>query len=242
MLSLLLPACLFSAGRIELVGDGPQGPQITFVGASGQTYFTAGEGGTTLETASEFTAKDVYVETSEMGLAEALGKIGTMETQVAELYGLVQNLTAAVAAGGGGAPADLPLANGVHLSSDCESQLGGTALGEVFDTGDGVLACQFPASSCPGGWTQYESWSQTTSSSCTGGYNDYACITTRGSCSTGGHEWSNVAQESCYAGNSCHNTACANAPHQYVNGVACCTGSFCGSAHCTATVEIVGCY
>ena len=166
MLSLLLPACLFSAGRIGLVGDGPKGPQITFAGASGQAYIAAGEGGTTVETASEFTAKDVYVETSEMGLAEALGKIGTMETQVAELYGLVQNLTAAVAAGG----------------------------------------------------------------------------TTRGSCSTGGHEWSNVAQESCYAGNSCHNTACANAPHQYVNGVACCTGSFCGSVLCTATVQIVGCY
>ncbi|MFA6329170.1 MAG: carboxypeptidase-like regulatory domain-containing protein [Candidatus Micrarchaeia archaeon] len=57
--------------------------------------------------------------------------------------------------------------------------------------------CRFSGSSCPGGWTQYGSWSTTTaghSSSCgwvSSPWPEPSC------CSTGSHDFSNTAVESC---------------------------------------------
>jgi hypothetical protein len=124
----------------------------------------------------------------------------------------------------------LDLIYGIHSSEQC-TNLGGT----VVDAGAGDI-CRFTASSCRAGWTQYGSWSTTTSNTATCdnsyiyffGQGDEACGGgTATTCDTGSHVFSNVARESC--------TVTASSSRYCI---ACTTTS----SSASATITEVGCY
>lgn len=68
-----------------------------------------------------------------------------------------------------------------HTEVDCVS-----AGGEVVVVEGSVKICRFNRSACPAGWVRYKNWTTTTVSSS-------LC------CTTGSHNWSNVAPEACYS-------------------------------------------
>ncbi len=86
--------------------------------------------------------------------------------------------------GSGGAA---PLYSGVHNSDDCTVQGG-----NVYTVSGGDQICQISASSCPAGWTQLSSWSETTSKYCAG---TGSCPPTN--CTTGSHLWADTCREAC---------------------------------------------
>ncbi|PIO08743.1 hypothetical protein COU59_00195 [Candidatus Pacearchaeota archaeon CG10_big_fil_rev_8_21_14_0_10_34_12] len=111
------------------------------------------------------------------------------------------------------------LVNSVHTDLDC-ANAGGT----LESDGSGNYMCKFSTSSCPNGWTQYQSWSTTRSqnlggqaSTSWGDYDDNPdnnyygyvnldngvgyrfCVTPEHQCTTGSHSWSNTAIETCNA-------------------------------------------
>jgi len=108
----------------------------------------------------------------------------------------------------------LPLVYNMHTRESCT-----TAGGEVVDSDVSLPICKFLSSACPANWTQYKSFSTTTSNSCSvDGFYIYCCVwidtfvqwgTSPGctSCSTGSHTWDSQGVESCqtsavrYAGN-----------------------------------------
>lgn len=86
----------------------------------------------------------------------------------------------------------------VSVSEGIEYLIGGRAAqgctdvgGELFETGDGKI-CKMIASSCPGGWAQYENWSETTGGHCGNSNCGGGAV-----CDTSSHSWGNIAQETC---------------------------------------------
>ena len=127
----------------------------------------------------------------------------------------------------------LDLIYGIHSSEQC-TNLGGT----VVDAGAGDI-CKFTASSCRAGWTQYGSWSTTTSNTATCDKCDLAFVykeeeecscspwSTPITCDTGSHAFANTARESCttdYYHNYCDATCSTH------------------TVTASATVTEVGCY
>ena len=119
-----------------------------------------------------------------------------------------------------------PLVNGTHNVVQCTGS-GGVVYSNF---------CMFNSSSCPGGWTQYLSWSATTSVSCSVPYGaGYCCGGTR-SCTTSGHGFSNASVESCSVSwaTYCSDTSCTPNPQPVCQ---------CGSSQtCSSTITHVGCY
>lgn len=88
---------------------------------------------------------------------------------------------------------DVFLVNGAHTVAQCNS-----AGGTVTSQGSNNF-CQFNNPSCPSGWSQYSSWSATTSNSCRGQGDGYCSAD---QCTTGSHNWQNKVVETCsYEGN-----------------------------------------
>src|SRR3989344_6286826 len=58
--------------------------------------------------------------------------------------------------------AECYLINNIHTATDCAN-----SGGSVISSGSNDF-CRFNNNSCPGGWTQYNSWSETISNSCAG--------------------------------------------------------------------------
>lgn len=83
------------------------------------------------------------------------------------------------------------LVNNNHTEADC-TNLGGS----VVDIGGGNKICKLSGGSCPGGWTQYNSWSETANKYCTGRSIHFMCKSDA-SCNTGSHGFSNTSQEIC---------------------------------------------
>ena len=121
----------------------------------------------------------------------------------------------------------LDLIYGIHSSEQC-TNLGGTVVNTI---------CKFSGSSCRAGWTQYGSWSTTSSNTAT--CDPYSETTFDGetscgstwaaaiTCDTGSHVFSNVATESCttaYSSSYCDTTCSTHIVSTY------------------ATVTEVGCY
>lgn len=116
---------------------------------------------------------------------------------------------------------DSLLVSSVHLSSSCVSA-GGTVRKE-----GSVLMCRFDQSSCPSGWTQYQSWETTSGSGCSSGLGDNGCYSCCASCNPV-HGFAN-------AGNTC----------SYCTGGLSCVCENGGGANystCTATIVQIGCY
>jgi len=116
------------------------------------------------------------------------------------------------------------LIGGIHTTAQC---------GSVFDTGSGKI-CAMGGSSCPTGWTQYQSYSSTSSVTIAAG-SDYCYSNANpcswSSCTTGSHAFSNAARESCNPTNGCANCY-----------YGCCYGSWPGPGPFYATITAVGCY
>lgn len=87
--------------------------------------------------------------------------------------------------------AECYLINNNHTEADCTNSGGG-----VVDDGGGNKMCKFNGGSCPGGWTQNGSWSETANKYCKGGSIDLVCLS-GADCNTGSHGFSNTGRESC---------------------------------------------
>jgi hypothetical protein len=93
------------------------------------------------------------------------------------------------------------LGGGMHTESDC-TDLGGT----VYSVESGVRMCRLTQSTwtCPTDWSGYYNWSTTTTvGTCYCG-SIYCCC-------TGGHDWANIARESCWHTTTMSTTAYYNA-------------------------------
>lgn len=116
------------------------------------------------------------------------------------------------------------LIGGIHTTIQC---------GNVFNTGSGKL-CVMSGSSCPTGWTQYQSYSSTSSVTIAAGsghcYSN-ASPCSWSSCTTGSHSFSNTGRESCSLVDGC--ASCA---------YGCCYEAYPGSGPFYATITSVGCY
>lgn len=125
------------------------------------------------------------------------------------------NGTAWVCTNKAGAPYTGPLASGTKNGTQC-SMAGGTP----YLIGLNSYTCYFPKSllkqatlfgipigdpTCPDGWSKHANWSKTTAKGCSGS----GCS----SCTTGKHNFSNVAHETCTyrtkpESGGCQNTTC----------------------------------
>lgn len=81
------------------------------------------------------------------------------------------------------------LVNAEHTLKECTD-----AGGRVVDDGNSNFFCRFKRSSCPSGWSWYQSWSQTSANTCTG---KGGSVCAPDSCTTGSHPWRNASVESC---------------------------------------------
>ena len=90
---------------------------------------------------------------------------------------------------GGTGGDELLIVNGNHTMAECSD-----AGGIPTDMGGEVYVCKFLSASCVTGWTQYLSWSKTSSNTCTSSASGN-CISV--SCTTGSHGFSNVGRELC---------------------------------------------
>ena len=104
--------------------------------------------------------------------------------------------------------------------------------GSLFDVGNGYI-CKFTAASCPGGWGQYQNWSNTSSRTCIDSAPDCGIYGTYMSggygCTTGNHPtFSNIAIETCIYGG--HNPNDPSNPN------------LCYASTCVAYVNEIGCY
>jgi hypothetical protein len=164
-------------------------------------------------------ANEIWVNTSdggEMNLQEAIdgGFIVDLDAVTSEVISRM--------------PEDEDMiVNEEHSMLDCISE--GGMVYPVNEDGNSYLICKFQGSSCPAGWTQFESWSETRAEVCgeyqesTGGsFGRPECNT----CNTGRHSFSNNSNiESCFG--------------QKPQGK---YGMWCESVRCYATVTAVGCY
>jgi len=102
-----------------------------------------------------------------------------------------------------------------YTVADCQAA-GGTAKGAPD-----ICICEFNASSCPSGWSQFNNWSSTISQTCS---DDSGTCTGTTSCTTGQHSWSDTALETCAytAVTSGKTTSCV-------------------STTCSATLSSIGC-
>ena len=102
------------------------------------------------------------------------------------------------------------LVYGAHTLGDCTSA-GGTL---IDDPDSSMQFCKFTASTCPSSWTQYKNWcatNETTHRSSHHNTYDASGIVYCGSCTTTGHDFSNVAPSTCnyeavysfHGGNAC---------------------------------------
>lgn len=121
-----------------------------------------------------------------------------------------------------------------HTEVDCVS-----AGGEVIVVEGSVKICRFNRSACPVGWVRYKNWTKTTAVS--------------GKCCTApGHDWANIAPESCTAAwRLCAKCSPACGPYYYcVVGHVCppdrgsCSARTysCSNVGVSATINQVGCY
>jgi hypothetical protein len=187
-----------------------------------------------------------------IGLTNGCGTAATTYSYAATAYsgtycvmGFPTPTTPAFPAQGGSTTWTCPVTNGSPLS--CTASRGSPPALLVNGThnvaqctGSGGVVysnfCMFTSSSCPGGWTQYLSWSATTSVSCSVPYGaGYCCGGTR-SCTTSGHGFSNASVESCSVSwaTGCSGTSCTPNPQPVCQ---------CGSSQsCSSTITHVGCY
>ncbi len=105
--------------------------------------------------------------------------------------------------------------NSSYTVADC------TAAGGTARNAPDICICEFNASSCPSGWSQYNNWSSSISQTCTD--NSGSCTGTT-SCSTGQHDWSDTALESCT-----------------YNALQTGKTNTCASTTCNATINSIGC-
>lgn len=119
--------------------------------------------------------------------------VGCLAGQVPEWNGTAWNC----AENSGESGYEGPLASGSKTGMDCALENG-----TPYEISAGTYVCYFPRNllkaevilfiptgeySCPDGWTQYQNWTKTSANGCSG------CS----SCTTGSHNFSNTARESC---------------------------------------------
>lgn len=121
------------------------------------------------------------------------------------------------------------LVNNTHQITDCIN-----SAGTIYDIDSQQYICVFNQSSCPSGWSPYQSWTSTTSSYCASGN----CMSGGGApscnpnpCGTGSHaDFQNIAPETCSYHRCC---AC------YSSGQVLCSTSELRT--CTAGISKIGC-
>jgi hypothetical protein len=113
-----------------------------------------------------------------------------------------------------------------HTKKDCTG-----ANGQVVPTfsGSAGLQCRIPGSSCPSGWTQFKNWSSTIASTSPNGC--ISCGTAPCPCTTGSHEFSDKAPESC---DWTYMAPCGNPP------ISCCSTPPTRTIY--AKIVEIGCY
>lgn len=135
------------------------------------------------------------------------------------------------------------LINGVHVKSQCIA-----SSGIIVGSGSNKF-CRFLQSSCPSGWTQYNSWSETVQGSSNyiseydgGGcpIDETSCKIRTDTCTTGSHIWADTARET----KTC-NGADAIGSMFFKQQSVCKGGYICGGKTDTtvyATITQIGCY
>lgn len=122
------------------------------------------------------------------------------------------------------------LYDSIHSTDDCTAA-GGTVQQDGTDK-----FCKFDRTSCSSGWTQFKNWTTTTAKTCTGATNDNTKCPVS-SCTTGGHDFSNTAPESCnYKSNRSWTpeSCCSNWTYTCTSWVPYCWEAGCYGADCFA--------
>ena len=95
-------------------------------------------------------------------------------------------------------PTVTTLVNGAHTSTDCTGIGGSVAAAGTAPDNSTAYVCRVTQSSCPAGWTQYQSWSTGNAKTCNGGGGSAGGVSCLGSsCTVNGWNWSNQPNQSC---------------------------------------------
>jgi len=127
------------------------------------------------------------------------------------------------------------LVNAAHTWGDCK-----VAAGKVVDSDVGLKQCQFNLASCPGGWTQYKSFTTTNTNSCgsptqtrcTCGWSTPCC---NAGCIVSGNSWGNYGVPRCWYSTGC--SQCCSDRSGNCQPACCGYGSW-----CYTSVSQIGCY